>query len=527
MIALITAGLIVFSDFIRAYEASQPDNTAFDYVGSVTKEQLSDMLKSGLKESPYSLEKPETVISAYIDALPEGDYECRRMINMGSTQNPVYGLYGDGLLLAHITLAQDSADKYGFSTWRVDKTEILPNNLRIEKKTYSVYAPVGSLVTVNGVVLTEDQIADKIAYPFVSEFEEQVGAPYLVMYEINDILSTPVIECEKNGMICSLAESAVANELYFKYPSDETKSYDIVAPEGSVITVNGVTLAEQFASDIYIPYTYSTLEEGCDNLPTARKYTVSGLFSDPQVAAEFEGIPLSFKFDSQELTYTADYPQKLLYSCEVTVPYGSTVTLHGNDCSSYKTTDTLSPYEMLFGGIGEPPLLEVYRIDGLYLQPDELDVLYGGISVEIEAEQDGRKWTYGAGYPEVSDQTVEDLALTFIQAYFYYTSQGKNNTAANMENAVQYVAENSELSRKIRNSAAGFTFTPPVTSAVYNVLEIEKLVRITSDSYVCSIEFDVDQMIYNVSRDFAGTVTLYIADFYGQPKVFGMVIDNN
>ena len=48
-------------------------------------------------------------------------------------------------------------------------------------------------------------------------------------------------------------------------------------------------------------------------------------------------------------------------------------------------------------------------------------------------------WLYNGEYPVVERPDVENLALAFIQAYFQYTSQGYNNTTANMENSLQYV----------------------------------------------------------------------------------------
>jgi len=525
-ILLIAIGLVFFADFMRAYEASQPVNAADRYAASMTEKRMKGMLEEAVKEAPTAYDSIGSAIAAYIEALPEGEYTCSRILNLGNQQSPVYGLYCDGLLLAHVTLGQNPPEKYGLCTWHVEKAEILPENLPVKTKTYSVYVPTGSVVTVNGIGLTEELIRDREApYPFVSAFEKQTDV-YCTRYEIPGVLGVPAVECTRNGTVCLQAEAENDCTLYFLYPETDTKTYTVLVPDGSTVRINGVLLEESFTAETGIPYGYSAMEADCSGLPSARKYTVGGLFAQPEVTAEYAGVILPAVWEEASAVFTAEYPEELLYSCVVTVPAGSSVTLRGKDCAPYKTEDTVSPYAMLFEEIGAPPVLEQYQITGLYLPPEDVTVIYGDRKLQLAGSQDGHTYIYDGEYPLAENTDAENLAMTFIQAYFQYTSQGYNNTKANMNNALQYVAQGSELYKRIQNSENSFSFVTPVTSSVYNVLEVQKVTEITPGAYVCTVEFDVSQQIYYVNREYAGTVTLYIQDSWGTPKIYGMAIDN-
>lgn len=526
-VLVIVIGLAIFNDFIRAYEIAQPAAAAMRYAESLTEETFISILEDTLPDVPSGFNSRESTLAAYVQALPEDGYTCSRILTMGDAEHPVYGVYSDGILLAHVTLMQDSDSSYGFHPWKVVNTVLMPQNLPVKKETYSIYAPSGSTVTVNGIALSEEWIlSDTAAYPFASLFEQQ-GEITCTLYEVRDIFGIPSFSCVQNSTVCLQAETESEDTVYFLYPETAAKKYDIVVPDGSSVLVNGVALEETFTVETGIPYNYNALEENRAALPSARKYTVSGLFAVPEISVQYKGLSLDVSYDSTASVFTAPYPEELLYTCAVTVPTGSTVSLYGKDCSAYRIAETVTPYALLFAEIGTPPVLEQYQITGLYLPPEDVKVQFGGKPLQITAEQEERMWLYNGEYPVVERPDVENLALAFIQAYFQYTSQGYNNTTANMENSLQYVAWGSDLYKRIQNSEESFSYVTPVTSSVYNILEVEKTSEIQPGAYVCTIAFDVAQQIRHVSRDFVGTVTLYITDNAGVLRVSGMAIQND
>jgi len=527
VVLALVIGLAVFNDFIRAYEIAQPSTAASRYAESITESAILSMLEKTLTDSSSGFNSKEVTGAAYMQALPEDGYTCTRILTMGNTEHPVYGLYCNDVLLAHVTLEQGEKGSYGFRPWDVSAVEILPDNLPVKKATYSIYAPSGSTVTVNNIELTEEWIhAEDAVYPFASAFEKE-GKVFCTQYVIQDLMGEPAVTCIRNGTVCKQEEADSNDAVYFLYPENATKTYDIVVPDGSSVTVNGVLLEEAYTVETGIPYTYSALEVNRSALPTARKYTVSGLFMKPEISVQYHGITLDVISDETKNTFMSPYPQELMYTCAVTVPTGSAVTLYGQDCTGYKIADTVTPYALLFEEIGTPPVLEQYQIDNLFLPPDDVEVVYGDKVLNIAAEQDGHMWMYNGEYPVVENPDVEILALTFIQAYFHYTSQGYNNTTVNMQNSLQYVAASSDLYKRIQNSEESFSYVTPVTSSVYNVLEVEKIAEIQPGAYVCTIVFDVSQQIRYVSRDFSGEVTLYITNSTNGLRVYGMAIQNN
>ena len=119
VVLALVIGLAVFNDFIRAYEIAQPSTAASRYAESITESEILSMLEETLTDSSSGFNSKEATIAAYMQALPEDGYTCTRILTMGNTEHPVYGLYCNGVLLAHVTLEQGEKGSYGFRPWDV------------------------------------------------------------------------------------------------------------------------------------------------------------------------------------------------------------------------------------------------------------------------------------------------------------------------------------------------------------------------------------------------------------------------
>ena len=71
----------------------------------------------------------------------------------------------------------------------------------------------------------------------------------------------------------------------------------------------------------------------------------------------------------------------------------------------------------------------------------------------------------------------------------------------------------------------GYDFVTPVTSQVYNRLEVVRMYRLEDSSYVVKLAFDVDHQIYSESRSYKGEISLHIVNV-GTYKIANMVIEN-
>lgn len=524
MFCIILIGLGVFYRFIRAYEESQNTYAATRYTASLTREQLCEWIMDAVQENPPVYENIETVIFHYTEALSERDYECCRILSAGTSQNPVFGIYSDNVLIAKITLEQNEKGSFGFSNWNVIHTEICLENFPVSMETYQIYAPLESQICVNGVSVTlSNENAELTEYPFSGQFETANNIQ-CQCYELSGCFSVPDVSCFLDNIACE--QQRDGNAFYFLYPESSLATYTITVPTGSLVTVNGFSVDDSFQSENNIAYAYQTVEQNATPLPTAVTYTIPNLFSVPSVEVSYQEQKLSVVYLSEDCAFRAEYPENAFYTCILTVPQGSSVSMRGVNCDFSKTETLTEAFPALFDSTESSPQYEQYILRGLYLPPEDILVTHQGQKTELLETREGNTFTYTGTFPTCENQSVSELAYTFVQAYFHYTSEGYNHTDENMNNALQYVAAGSDLYKRIARSVESFRFVTPVTSSVYKTLEVQQILQISKNQYVATLVFDIEQKIYYVSRDYAGEIRLYIRHDGETCKVAGMVIDN-
>jgi len=301
------------------------------------------------------------------------------------------------------------------------------------------------------------------------------------------------------------------------------KSYTVTVPAGTKLTVNGTLLDESYIIKKDIPYSQSPIEAGGTDIPTGVCYETELFDKEPQLNATYLEETLEFTY--ADGAYTAKYPASLLYSAIVKVPSGASVTVRGTDISAHYEKVTESAFGGLIAEGLTVPSFDVYTIRGLYAPIDNVNVSLNGTALQFEESTDGKVQSITVDIGSVSDDTVAAFADTFTRAYFHYTSSGYRNTAENLAAALSYVLNGSELYTRIRDSKVGYDFVTPVTSQVYNRLEVVRMYRLEDSSYVVKLAFDVDHQIYSESRSYKGEISLHIVNV-GTYKIANMVIEN-
>ena len=155
----------------------------------------------------------------------------------------------------------------------------------------------------------------------------------------------------------------------------------------------------------------------------------------------------------------------------------------------------------------------------------DISITLNGETLAFDDTISDRVQSVSVDIGSVTNDEVNTFADSFIRAYFHYTSRGYRNTAENLAAALAYVQNGTELYTRIRDSKVGYDFVTPVTSQVYNRLEVTRMYRLDDGSYVVSVAFDVDHQIYSESRSYKGDIFLHIVDAGGY-KIANMVIEN-
>jgi len=524
-ICILGIGLVVFYDFMEAYEISQPSAAANAYASSITEQTIQTLMLETIREIPPMWETEEQAVAMCAASMEKGSYTSRRIFLSEAVDKTVFGLYCNDKLLAHMYLESHPDGRYGFFTWEVEDVRFLQESLPAGKQSCTIYAPSDSAVFVNGIPVSEDWIVTKQEpYVYLTEFEKDASIFYTV-YEIRGMYGEPTITCSQQDDACALVKEA--QDYYFLYPNSALHTYSVTAPDGCTVLLNGKVVDESYVTDERILYTYADIEKDALELPAAVRYTIPGLFAEPQVTVTGDHSNLPVQYDAENHMYTVQYPEEWKYSCVITVPKGSTVTMRGVDCTPYQIQVPEGPIVELYAELGAPSAWDQYRIDGLYLMPDAIEVTYdGNLHAGVYAAE-GKEYTYTAEYPNTFREDIKELALNFSKAYFQYTSQGYNNLQNHMQNVLQYTAQNSDAAIQIASAQIGLKYVTPATSTVYNVLEVQKVAEIAPGAYVCSVEFDIDQQVYYVKQAYSGTFTLYIDNYYGVPRVYGMYMENH
>ena len=146
--------------------------------------------------------------------------------------------------------------------------------------------PYGADVTVNGIAPGGDFIAETgIKYRYLTRFEENLtGIPTSVTYQISGLFRAPEISVTYNG-----TPLEQENGIY-RLPDSETKTITILAPADATVKINGVAVGK---GEITSERAEIPVMEGVSGYAKDRQYlveyTVSGLLSDPAVAAVLKG----------------------------------------------------------------------------------------------------------------------------------------------------------------------------------------------------------------------------------------------
>ena len=432
LVIAVFAGLVLFYDFMDAFEESQPQSpaeAAKAYAESLTEDDVRSLIELEASKLLWSSEEARNgTINTYMDAFKAGGIFCRR--NGGEDDSPIYSVIADRREICRITLKKSPIGRYSFDAWSVTDT-------------------------------------------FVS--------------------------------------------------FDGFMKYSVKVPEGSTVMLNGAPMSESYVSDKNLPYSTLDVEKGAKGLPTAKVYETELLDKKPEVSVRLGDTELEVSYSDG--VFTANYPDSLLYSATVKVPAGATVTVRGNDLASTIAKTSESAFGGLIAEGLVVPSFDVYEIDGLYCPLADVSVTLNGEELTFEDTVDGTVQSISVDIGSVTNDSVSTFADSFIRAYFHYTSSGYRNTAENLAAALAYVQNGTELYTRIRDSKVGYDFVTPVTSQVYNRLEVTRMYRLEDSSYVVSVAFDVDHQIYSESRSYKGDIFLHIVDAGGY-KIANMVIEN-
>ena len=518
LLVVVGVGLGIFYDFIRAYERSQPIHAAESYTASLDESILGTMIDQAAGSLTLTYDSAESASLACKEALAslEGEYTCAREY-ASSSNSPVYIVSCGDTPVAKFSLKESEGGRYGFTNWEAVQGEAILSYLQADSVYADICVPHNSTVRINGIPL--EGTSEVVLYPFASEYEKNVKIT-ADLFRVSGLYAQPEVECTLNGVACEMREENGVR--WFLYPTAQSNIYSVYAPADAVVTVNGVSVSSEQLAEKEILYTYAPVEATASSLPHEVRYEIPDLLTSPSVQITYKGEKLTVHSDGN--TFRAEYPQSQLYTYTLIVPQGSAVTMRGASCDIYRADTTEEAYPGLYSDPAKAPLYDVYTFSGLYLPPANISVIYGSESYSISSVNGSSDVIL---YPEISDSAAENAVLAFAKDYFTYVSGGYNNTDANLARALAHVKKGSALYTSIQRSLIGISYVTPVTSQTYNRLEVTDMRLLPGDEIYCSIAFDIDQKIYQVSRSYTGSLSVVVEKSGNTWKVKEMLTESN
>ena len=186
MLLLIGGALVVFWNFIAAFEASRPEGTISAYTDSVT---VSDIMEG----SEEFLRRIDTDIQGFdecarhIGAFVEQGITYAKKSSECTDDRMVYAIRGGNQTIGFVTMHAVRFDGFGFGYWEVTDARFDFDFLMGEKQRITV--PSDYQVLANGVVLNGDYVVeDHIPYTSLEGFYGAYELPEMATYEADSVL---------------------------------------------------------------------------------------------------------------------------------------------------------------------------------------------------------------------------------------------------------------------------------------------------------------------------------------------------
>lgn len=178
-------GLLIFWDFMAAYETSRPKNAIEGYMAEVTPSyisQLSDVLPEGIDHALQSETDARQVIAQSI-----GTISYAKNTKLSTEEKTVYMVLNSGKPMGQVAMTVVRSDGFGLDYWAVTEERYDFSGLLSEPITLTV--PENFPVHANGVQLGESYItAHDVQFESLEEYYEKYDLPTLCTYTVGPVM---------------------------------------------------------------------------------------------------------------------------------------------------------------------------------------------------------------------------------------------------------------------------------------------------------------------------------------------------
>ncbi len=489
---VIAVGLIIFSNFLAAYEASLPETALASLSDSSKPFEQRDGV-SGAYINNIGVDTDEQILDAlyaFADGAERISFSKNYAHKDHTDKTPVYSIRADGERIGDVVLCEGGGNSFGFGSWKISRVYLYSDILQREQ---TFIAPAGAQLSIGGYAISNEYLIET----FIAENRYGItdGKKY-DLYVINSLpaaLAAATLDGEE--LLSSEEEGAVV----FAYPEIPAQVYVITAPKDARVTSDGQQLYEEHISSFNAGRAEKRSEFDKEaDLPIYVTYEVKSSEGAPAVEVLYNGETLP----SEDGLYFP-YPESIYKTYTVSAPASCTVTVGGEALGSEYISDEISLSDDIVRLAENPDPYVVYTLEGVI---SKLDIEYSYADQTFSAQG-----TYDITVPRsVSSELLEkysDDARAFVLDYVYYTSMGYIDIDANHENVKKRVYDNTELYTVIVKSKEAIKWNSPMQIA-YDSLECDNFTYLASNIFECEVSYDLTLSYYTQDRNYKGVYTL-------------------
>lgn len=284
LIIAVAAALAVFWKYLEAYEFTRPERVMEQFEQMADEKYWQTAIDSAFTVTPTEFETKSALENELcLDLIRNGgmSYVADEAYTDAA---PVYLVSVGGTELCRVYLSPQLGGEAGFGLeyMSIDKVELLADFINPEPRTLSITAPADATVTVNGITVSESYISSEAPDASCLPELEQNAAELLRRYDIPGIYGTVEIGASSADGEVLTAESSDENGAVFAL-AEGTLSYTVYAPEGAVVSINGVELDESYLTGETVTASFLAGLESYGTAPELVAWQVDGLHLEPEV----------------------------------------------------------------------------------------------------------------------------------------------------------------------------------------------------------------------------------------------------
>ncbi|MBR6806761.1 MAG: hypothetical protein IKM46_00120 [Clostridia bacterium] len=521
VVTIITVLLFVLYGYVHnfeqyAFDKQDPDYAIRKYIDYFDNATITELAEEAVAKLDLVYEKPDKYIEFLVNNFDKDEIKTLKDSAASNDKFISLDIWCKGQKYMKLSFIPEKVVKYGISKWKIESAELYIDGIVNGGKDYTLYIPHGSSFKVNG--FTPEPSLTNITSPLANKLEENNLGTYDV-YKLGTLYSEPEFYCDYDGGNYSLLNKE--DGIHFFNTVFAPKNFSVTAPADAEVFVNGILLDRSYLAEETV-YNYAPIENVTADTPKYSVYSTGELFSSPEITAKLGEVELIGTVSGDNCSFK--YPDDMMYSLTVEVPKGTEVTVGGIKLNDICAAEEIKAFGELTTVTDQSPLMERYFIDSLFTSKFDVKATLEGEALNITCKVNGNEIIYNADQSTTVSPNVADFALEYIKVYFHYTSSGYRNVDANLNAALAYIESGSDFYKKVKDSKIGYEFVTPVSSEVYKVLEVSQIYEMSDGTYVVKINFDVEQTIVYVKRNYSGELLLHITG--GDMKVRDMVIDS-